>query len=58
MVSIDAYIWCCGWWLSSSMASIDAYIWCCGWWLSSCMVSIDVLYLVLWVVVELLYGQY
>ena len=40
------------------MVSIDAYIWCCGWWLSSCMVSIDVLYLVLWVVVELLYGQY
>ena len=40
------------------MVSIDAYIWCCGWWLSSSMVSIDVLYLVLWVVVELLYGQY
>ena len=40
------------------MVSIDAYIWCCEWWLSSCMVSKDVLYLVLWVVVELLYGQY
>ena len=53
MVSIDAYICCCGWWLSSSMVSIDAYIWCCGWWLSSCMASIDALYLVLWVVVEL-----
>ena len=23
MVSIDAYISCCGWWLSSCMVSID-----------------------------------
>ena len=23
MASIDAYIWCCGWWLRSCMASID-----------------------------------
>ena len=42
MVSIDAYIWCCGWWLSSCMASIDALVW-----------SVLIIYLVLWVVVEL-----
>ena len=43
MASIDAYIWCCGWWLSSCMVSIDV----------SGAVYLVRPVLMLWVVVEL-----